>query len=471
MLGTSTAAPFVLSSAAAEELTDGRWFGLTHDVTLHGAAIDSRAVTKAALFACIVGERVDGHDFAAAAVTAGAALILASRPLELSVPVLVVADVTVALGALAAEFRRRLTTVRWLGITGSNGKTTVKELCAAACVSAGRVHATAGNLNNHLGVPLTVLATPADTAVAVVEMGANHQREIAGLAAIAQPHIGIITAIGPAHLEGFGGLAGVATGKAELFSALPEDGVAIFGRHGLAENAAAQGVSADALLSIIRSAAGARTLSEVGDDSFNGSVDADGITLTHGDRSVRLALLGAHNLANAQVALQAALALGIDADAALDGLARVRPVGGRLETLRLGEHTLIDDSYNANPASMVAGLRVLAARDGRRLAVLGAMGELGDGRVGGHRRVGEEAARLSLPLIAVGAGATELFAAYRAHGGPDGSLVPDIAAAIEETKRRLRAGATTVLVKASRSAGLDALVRGLMTEQPGGAPC
>jgi len=451
---------FLLTRREAEALTGGRWHGAGEHVELRGAAIDSRAVAPGCLFACLPGAKADGHDFAPAAVAGGAALILAARPLTLAVPVLVVADAVAALGALATEYRRRHRGATWIAITGSNGKTTTKELLAAACAAAGAVHATHGNLNNQLGVPLTVLNAPADIAYAVVELGANHQREIAALSAIVRPDVGVITTLGPAHLEGFGGLAGVAIGKSELFAALPAGAPALIGLHGIEAHARRAGLGLDQLLAPVRANAAGRQLVEVGSAAcpVTGAVENEAVIVRTADGSARIGLLGAHNLANAMLAFQAAVAAGVAPASALAGLAMVRAVGGRLQARTLGTHTLIDDTYNANPGSMIAGLDVLVGHSGRRLAVLGAMGELGNENDAGHRLVGTEAAVRGLPLITVGPRARLIADGYRAAGGPDHEHHDAHGTAAAAVIARLAAGPTTVLVKASRSAGLEAVV-------------
>ncbi|MBA2480375.1 MAG: UDP-N-acetylmuramoyl-tripeptide--D-alanyl-D-alanine ligase [Planctomycetes bacterium] len=461
----------MLEHAIAEALTGGQWHGATREAVIHGAATDSRQVQPGCLFACLPGARVDGHDFAATAVGDGAAMILASKLLTAPVPVLVVADVSAALGVLAAEFRRRLTGVRWIGVTGSNGKTTVKELIAAACATSGPVHATAGNLNNHLGLPITVLNTPAHTRFAVIEMGANHAGEIAALAAISQPEIGVITTIGPAHLEGFGSLDGVARAKSELFAALPADAPAILGVTGLDEIARRHGTTAERLLDAVRAQARGRRLMLVGspENPVDGAVESDGVTLRTLAGSARVQLLGAHNLTNAAVAVEAAIAAGVAPRAALAGLQGMHPVAGRLTARRAGAHLVIDDTYNANPGSMIAGLQVLAARTGPRLAVLGGMGELGSELESGHRLVGAEAARLGLPLVVVGPRAAPIAAAYRDAGGPSCVEVPSREAAVSAVLITIGETPTTILVKASRSSGLEIVVEGLIAAC--GGPC
>jgi UDP-N-acetylmuramoyl-tripeptide--D-alanyl-D-alanine ligase len=477
---TSTATPiatsvrataFILDRAAAIRLTGGAWHGPGREIEVHGATLDSRAVTPGCLFACLAGARADGHDYAATAVGDGAALVLASRPVDVPVPVLVVADVAVALGRLAAEFRRRHPDPTWIGITGSNGKTTVKELLAAACGGSSLgVHATRVNLNNHLGVPVTVLNMPERTAYAVIEMGANHPGEIADLVRIVQPHLGVISAIGPAHLEGFGSLMGVARAKGELFVALPAGAPALVGLYGLAEAAAACGEDVAAVQAELAARSAGRRLMLVGSRELpvTGAVREDGVVLDTPAGQVRLGLLGAHNLANAALAYHAACAAGIPPERALKGLAATKAVTGRLCLRRTGAHVLLDDSYNANPASMVAGLAVLALQPGRRLAVLGGMGELGASSAAGHRQVGAEAARLGLALLTVGGPALAIADAYRAAGGADGEHVDSREAAVAAVRRRLAQGPTAVLVKASHAVGLEAVVKDLIA---GAAPC
>ena len=469
------AAAFVLERAAAERLTGGSWIGNQAAVTVRGAGIDSRAVAPGSLFACLPGASHDGHDFAATAVGDGAALVLASRALAVSVPVpvLQVSDVAQALGRLAAEFRRRMTATRWLAITGSNGKTTVKELLASACAAAGAVHATRGNLNNHLGVPLTVLCTPEDTAFAVIEMGANHAGEIAALAAIAAPEVGVITSLGPAHLEGFGSLLGVARAKSELFAALPAGAPALLGLHGLEQACVDAGESSARLLDEVRARASGRRLELVGADALAGAAAGrllgDGVELITPDGSAQVRLLGAHNLANAKLAYRAALSAGVSGKQALAGLARMSAVPGRLHPHRLGAHLVLDDSYNANPASMLAGLELLAGYPGRRLAVLGGMAELGGLSEAGHRQVGAAAARLALSLVAVGERARAIHDGFRASGGGDGVHAANREDALALVRHRLAVGPTTVLVKGSRAAGLEWLVEQL-SAAAGGSP-
>ncbi len=317
-------------------------------------------------------------------------------------------------------------------------------------------------------MPLAVLGAPADARYAIIEMGANHRGEIAELARIAQPQLGVVTCVGPAHLEGFGGIAGVARGKSELFAALPSDGVAFLGASGLHQVAQAFGSTREALLAPFAAAAGHRRLIVV--EGATGTVGAQGIELRTAHGRARIALLGAHNLANAELAFRVALAAGVAPAAALAGLASARAVRGRLDARACGAHRILDDSYNANPGSMAAALLALADQP-HPIAVLGAMGELGEDRERGHRLVGEEAARLRLPIVVVGGAAAPIAEAYRAAGGPSCLLAGGPAEVVAALGPFLATAPSTVLVKASRSAALERVVEALIASAAGGREC
>jgi len=473
---------FPLTAGEAEAITGGQWYGAAQDVVLHGATLDSRGVTLGCLFACIRGERVDGHDFAAGAVADGAALILATRQVAVPAPVLVVANVALALQALATCFRQQFTATCWIAICGANGKTTTKALLAAACAGSGAVvHATRGNLNNHLGVPLSVLATPADAAFAVIEVGTNHPGEVAALAPCVGPHIAVVTSIGPEHLEGFGDLFGVAREECSIFGALAEDGAAFLGVHGLRGHTDAAGMRT--IVDLARSAAGACLLTVLDDVDVSTDCADQPITGAVGELTVRLdtphgsaevAMLGAHSLANSALAFHAAVAAGVAPADALAGLSCAQPVAGRLVPKPVGAHLILDDTYNANPASVIAGLRVLAGCPGRHLAILAPMGELGEAHVAGHQQVGAEAARLGIPLLVVAgrgslAGSEKFITEGAAASRTMVEIVVDRAAAVVRARALMAIGATTVLVKGSRSQGLEVVVEGLLAA--GAASC
>lgn len=460
-----TPGAFAITKVDAERLTGGRWIGVSDTVTTNGAVLDSRAVIPGCLFICIKGNRVDGHDFAQRAVADGAALVITSRDLNLSVPQLLVTDAAHAMAMLASEYRRRIVGTTWIAVAGSNGKTTVKELISRGCAQAGPTHWTTGNLNNHLGLPLTVLNTPPNQRFAVIELGANHPGENALLAAIVQPHVAVVTSVGSDHLEGFGSIVGVARASGEVFAALPVGATAVLGTYGLVANCTAFGEDPDACLEELRATADGRVLVELDHHhGVDGEVDAEGVSLVIDDVAIRVALLGDHNLVNVAVAWHALRAAGVPTAAIRQGLTAMQPVSGRLQITKLGKHALIDDSYNANPASMVAALTVLASLSGEHVAVIGHMGELGAHAEAGNRQVGIAAAQHGVALITVGPAARSIGTAYQNTGGEVWDHCDRIEDATAAVRQRLQGAAHTVLVKASRSAGLDQLVHGLLQD-------
>ena len=439
---------------------------------LHGADVafgtvtsDSRALEPGALFVALRGERFDGHQFVPEALERGAAGALVERHVSVSLPQVVVGDALQGLTAFAAAWRGDFDgTV--VGITGSNGKTTVKEMTGAILACEGPTLVTHGNLNNHIGVPLTLSRLEAAHRFAVIEMGANHRREIAQLAATAQPDVGLVINAGPAHLEGFGGLDGVAQGKGEMFEALGIEGTAVINAddrfaafwHGLARNAGrivTFGVRERADFS-------ARNVrSRSSDDGF--ATDFELVTPV-GHRHVSLALAGEHNVMNSLAAAAAAHAAGAGLDAIADGLARVRAVAGRLEVKQLpGGVRLIDDSYNANPASVRAGLRALAALAGQHWLVLGEMRELGEQSPQLHAEIGEFARQSGVArLLAVGEEARHAVETFGA-GAVWFAGVEELIAVL----RAELAPGVTVLVKGSRSNRLERVAAALGAADPG----
>jgi UDP-N-acetylmuramoyl-tripeptide--D-alanyl-D-alanine ligase len=369
---------------------------------LHGAdaefaevLIDSRRLGARDLFCALPGTRVDGHDYVAAAASAGAAGALVARQLPAPIAQVVVPDVASALARAGAAWRAAFKGVV-IGVAGSNGKTTTKEMLAAILARRGACLATRGNLNNELGVPLTLLRLAATQAAAVIEIGANRAGDVAALAALARPAIGLITNAGAEHLEGFGSLEGVARAEGEMVAALGSEGVAVINHDdpyaGLWRAmtrarvlAFGCGAGADVRatdLTLAATAAGFRTRFTLQSSGAAGTAA--------GSVAVSLALAGQHNVQNALAAAAAALAAGSTLVQVAEGLAEVRAVEGRLQ-LKAGAQGawLIDDTYNANPSSLRAALDVLAGLDGRRWLVLGDMAELGGHAEASHREAGE----------------------------------------------------------------------------------
>jgi UDP-N-acetylmuramoyl-tripeptide--D-alanyl-D-alanine ligase len=429
---------------------------------------DSRTLERGQLFVALKGPKFDGSGYVAAAHAAGAAGALVPAAQNVPLPQIVVPDTQAALEQAARAWRAAFVGPL-IGVAGSNGKTTAKEMTAAILAQAGATLATRGNLNNHIGVPLTLLRLTEAHRFAVIEMGANHPGEVAALVALARPSVGMITNAGAEHLEGFGSLEGVARAEGEMVA-------------GLASVATAVINADDEFAPLWRSSTAARVVTfglKGGADFFaddvRASVGSGGfssefrLNAPHGSADIRLALAGTHNVANALAAAAAAASAGATLAHISAGLAAVRAVPGRLQ-FRPGPGGvwLIDDSYNANPSSMHAAIEVLAGLDGRRWLALGDMGELGAFAADAHAEIGEFArARGIERLYATGslmARATESFGAG-AFWFPD---VPALTAALATALAQ--AGPTVrLLVKGSRSNRLERLVAALTGERsPGG---
>lgn len=431
--------------------TRGRLHGADTDVT--GFAIDTRRIQKGDLFVALPGEHVDGHDFVAAAAEKGAAAALVTRPVNVDLPQVIVNDTQLALGDLASAVRAQNNKVRVIGITGSNGKTTVKTLTASILSRHGRTHVNAGNYNNELGMPLTLLAMPDDTDYAVLEMGAGKPGDIDYLAAIARPDIGLVNSIAAAHLERMGTIEGVAETKGALYQSLPADGVAIIN----ADDERFAGFFAGLAGSrrVLRYALEHRA--DIGADIVEERIDGTHFVLStpHGDGDVHLPLAGRHNVANALAAAAIASALDVPVETIVEGLEQVPHVAGRLNLEPMpGDWTLIDDSYNANPGSAAAAIETLALARGERWLILGDMAELGTDTLKMHAATGKLAHDRGIErLLATGvksAAAVEAFGAGAQHFATQEALIEAACAQIHE--------GVTVLVKGSRSSGMERVV-------------
>ncbi len=423
---------------------------------------DSRAVERGELFVALRGERFDAHDFVRQAAERGCAGAVVSRKVKAAVPQVVVADTLEALTAFARAWRHDFSgTV--VGLTGSNGKTTVKEMIGAILGRCGPCLVTQGNLNNHIGVPLTLARLEAGHRYAVIEMGANHRGEIAHLASIARPDVGLVINAGPAHLEGFGGIEGVARGKGEMFEALGVECAAVVNAddryaafwHGLAREAGrivTFGVREHADFM----AGGVEC--RLADDGFVTDFD---LTCPLGRSRVSIALAGEHNVMNALAAAATAAAAGASLDAITAGLGSVRPVAGRLQLrAALNGARLVDDSYNANPGSVRAGLKALATVPGEHWLVLGEMRELGEDSARLHEEIGDLARTSGIRrLFAVGEDARRAVEAY----GAGGLWFADVEELVAAARPHLRSG-VTVLVKGSRSNRLERVADALAAE-------
>jgi UDP-N-acetylmuramoyl-tripeptide--D-alanyl-D-alanine ligase len=423
------------------------------DTSFDSVGKDSRADCAGQLFVALRGERFDGHKFATQAWRNGAVAALVDHPVDAGIPQLVVDDTRLGLGRLATAWRDRVTG-KVIAVTGSNGKTTCKEMLAAVLAQAGSVRATGGNLNNDIGMPLTLLSARGEDFL-VLEMGANHPGEIAYLTAIGRPDVAVITNAGRAHLEGFGSVEGVARAKGEIAQGLSPEGTLV--------------VPSDSPWTDLwrESAAGRAMLTCGSDVSADVRVAVDGVAsgwseegfctsfkvqVNGADLALELSLAGMHNVRNVLFVVAVAKVLGIGPGQIRAGLSGLKPTAGRLSPRRgAGGLRLIDDSYNANPDSVRAAIDVLMGLPGRHWLVLGDLGELGPQAEELHRGLGEEARSAGVDaLYAVGplsAVAAEAF-------GGDGRHFADQTSLISDLRGRLGPD-DLVLVKGSRLAAME----------------
>ncbi len=434
--------------------------GVLHGEDRAYAAVstDTRSLGAGDLFIALRGPNFDGNSFAAAAAAAGAAGAVVDRLTPGAGPQIAVADPQAALAAGARAWRAGFS-LPLVGVAGSNGKTTTKEMVAAILAEAGATLATRGNLNNHIGVPLTLLRLEPGHRFAVVEIGANRAGEVAELAALARPSIGLVTNAGAEHLEGFGSLEGVAAAEGELFASLPADGVAVIN---------ADDAFAPLWRAMTRASPCTFGVEQAADFRATGvttEVGAAGFTTRftlhapQGAVEVTLPLAGRHNVLNALGAAAAAVAAGASGAQVVSGLARVPAARGRLQ-FRLARNGawIIDDSYNANPSSMRAGIEVLGSLGGRRWLVVGDMAELGAFAESSHVELGELAREHGIErLFATGRLAALAVESF----GPGGEWHPDT----EQLGAALRAALppeARVLVKGSRMNRLERVVATLV---------
>ncbi|SEQ49479.1 UDP-N-acetylmuramoyl-tripeptide--D-alanyl-D-alanine ligase [Ectothiorhodospira magna] len=433
-----------LSMAQVAALTGGRLYGADREVC--GVSIDSRAVAAGQLFVALQGPRFDAHDFIHPDLPVAGLLVSRVPEKAGDRPWVLVEDTRQALADLAAGWRRHCPATL-VGLTGSNGKTTVKEMLAAILGCRGATWATPGNLNNDIGVPLTLLRLSPTHRFAVIEMGASQAGDIALLTRIARPDVALITNAGPAHLEGFGSIEGVARAKGEIFQGLGAQGVAVIN----ADDPHAplwQAMNRDRPVVLFGLSQQAQVRGDIHDQALL-------IHLPDTQVQVSLPLAGHHNRLNALAAAATAHALGIDGPTLATGLASVRPAPGRLVPRPgpAGSH-FIDDSYNANPASVRAAIQVLAEQAGQRILVLGDMGELGVDAAALHGEVGAFARTMGVDrLLAVGPLSQQAVLAF----GEGGEHFQD-QARLSTALARYLGPEVVVLVKGSRGQRMERLM-------------
>lgn len=439
--------------------------GTSTEGVVKGITLDSRVVSEGDLFVAVPGEHVDGNAYTERALAAGASVVLGQRA---DVPgVITVEDTQKALGLLAAFVHGKLPDLVTVGLTGSSGKTSTKDLLAAILSDQGETVAPAGSANNELGMPLTILSCTEDTRFLVLEMGARGVGHIAYLCSIVTPHVGIELNVGTSHLGEFGSREAIARAKSELVRALPSTGTAVLNADDPLVMAMTDSTAA-AIMTFGESPAADVCVSDVHLDEMA----RPHFTLTHGEDSVRVDLqfAGAHMAMNAAAAAAAALALGIDLTAVGGALNAALPRSRWRMEIHTTAHgvTIVNDAYNANPESMRAALKALVAMDaaGRKWAVLGEMLELGDESVEQHDALGRLAVRLDVDrLIAVGPGARPIHmgAAHEGSWGEESMWVEDAERALEVLNSEIQPG-DVVLIKASRSIGLERVADALLGE-------
>lgn len=426
------------------------------DARFSGVSIDSRAIQAGQLFIALTGPRFDGHDYLNEVAAKGAVAALVEREVpDSTLPQLLVKDTRLALGQLGALNRAAFSRLV-AAVTGSSGKTTVKEMLASILRTRGPVHATRGNLNNDLGAPLTLLELAPEHTAAVIELGASRIGEIAYTVAMTRPHVAIINNAGTAHVGEFGGPEKIVEAKGEILEGLDSAGIAVLNLD-------------DKAFPIWKARAAGRqvlsfALTNSSADFFASDIGRDArgcpsfkLHSPKGVQTVQLNLLGTHNVANALAAAAAAHAMGVSLFGIVTGLNAVQPVKGRtVAQLAKNGMRVIDDTYNANPTSMCAAVDILAGFSGRTVLVLGDIGELGEWAEQGHREVGAYAAGKVSALYAVGPMMAHAVAAFGEHARHFASQADLIAAlGVEQDPN------TTILIKGSRSAVMENIVAAL----------
>lgn len=445
------------------EKIDGQLVG--EDIAISRISTDTRTLDEGDCYLALTGERFNGNEFATSAEKAGAAAAIISEHVNLSIPHILVKDTKRALGMLGRAIKREIAP-KTIAITGSSGKTTVKEMCAAILKRRGEVLATKGNFNNEIGVPLTLLELEQHHEYAVVELGANHLGEIAYTTDLVEPDVATIVNAAASHLEGFGSLFGVARAKSEIFKGIKKQGVAVV-------NADSQ--FAEFWLGKLNQKLGTKHIKSFSPTSYNNKADyfakdviigldgrAEFVLCTPvGEIDVNLNLPGEHNVGNALVAAALTIEVGATLEDIRDGLASMEQVRGRLNVKQISPHfRLLDDSYNANVASVSAAIDLLATFSGRRILILGDMAELGEKARFYHEQVGKYAQEKGIDTIltlgVLSQSASAVFGESGLHHTHLDDLIESLSASLAAEFRDI-----TILVKGSRSAKMENVAKAI----------
>ncbi len=447
-----------LSKAAAA--TNSKLTG--EDIIFSGCSTDSRTIEAGNLFIALKGELFDGHDYVTVAEENGASSLMLERKVnDIMKPLLQAEDTRKAMGLLARSWREEIS-VPLVAITGSNGKTTVKEMVSSILSEVSEVHATSGNLNNDIGVPLTLFGLDKKHKYAVIEMGANHPGEIEWLTAIARPNVAVITQCAPSHLEGFGTIEGVAKAKAEIYSGLESSGTAIINNDDPFAAFWKETCQQNKQLTFGIASSDADIRAEkIIFSTETATVNFD-LIFNQDKIDIQLPLSGNHNVMNALAAAACCLGLDVPLTVIKSGLEKMLPVKGRLQ-IKKGKHgsTLIDDTYNANPSSLNAAINVLSEYDGSRYLVLGDMGELGETAIQHHIEAGESAKSSGINgLFTIG----ELSINAMQSFGDDAYHFESYES-LEKALLDILGEDTTILIKGSRYMHMDKVVDAIKEEQ------
>ncbi len=457
-----------LSLKQIVDITQGQLdYSVDKNLTIEHISTDTRAIKAGDLFIALKGDKYDAHDFINQASQAKASAVLVEKDVDINIPQIKVADTRKALGLIAAEVKR-LAKVKTIAITGSCGKTTVKELCAAICRQVGETHATAGNFNNDIGVPLTLLGLNESHDYAVIELGANHIGEIAYTTDLVKPDTALVNNVSGAHLEGFGSLTGVARAKGEIYSGLSDTGTAIVNLDCDYLGHWQSRLDKLQCLSFSLTKPNADLYAHNIDSESNNGVVFE-LCYNNENHKVKLQLPGQHNISNALAAAALALAVGVDIKNVVSGLESVKGVSGRLERIELDESLcIINDTYNANLASMKAALDVLASQQENdnkldSYFVMGDMAEMGEFARSIHQKVGDYARSLNIKHIFT-LGELSLHAQKGHDFKNHYSQYDDLMLALSEqlASSRTQQHKACVLVKGSRSAKMERVVEGLI---------
>ncbi|SCB80319.1 UDP-N-acetylmuramoyl-tripeptide--D-alanyl-D-alanine ligase [Gilliamella bombicola] len=420
---------------------------------------DSRKITPQSLFIALTGDNFDGHQFVSQAIKDGAILAIVNHKIDdASIPQIVVDDTRQSLGQIAT-FIREQSQAKIVALTGSSGKTSVKEMTAAILQHCGQTLYTQGNFNNDIGVPLTLFRLTEQDQFAVVELGANHIGEIAYTTNIVKPQSALINNIAEAHIEGFGSLNGVATAKGEIFAGLPQNGIAIINLDSCSDRWFTQ---------LTNKKVWTFSLANSSADFYASNIQhTESTTFTlhtpKGECSILLPLVGLHNVSNAIAASALAISVGANLDQIRNGLTTLKPVKGRLYPIRLNQTQLIwDDSYNANVGSMSAAVKVLAKQPGYRVLVVGDMGELGNEAEKYHRQIGELAYQEKLDCVVSVGKLSQYISQYSGVGYHFNNKQDAVNFLLMLLNQH---PSLTMLVKGSRSAKMEELIEKIQIEQ------